>query len=370
MILPKILFKKTLIIGLGLIGGSFAKALRKNQLTAEIFAIDYDAETLDLAKADGVIDGGFDNLQLFGKELQDFDFIVLATPISAYEEILENLAQKIAEKTTIIDLGSIKNLQNLRKILPENLQKNFIFCHPLAGSEKNGFENSVADLFAGKKFIICPENCDKNHLKKIEDLAKEIGSIPAFIEAKAHDEIYALVSHLPQFLSFLTKEFSPKNIKSEFFKTAFRLDDSDPEIWSDIFKLNEKNLEKFYLKFFENLEEFEKKIKNSDFNFFYFCTPQQLQDNTGESQQNLSPRTCCEVYDDRFLEENFTAIFSRLIVVLSYLKIPQIKTFENFAGSGFEDFISITKILNFEQKTLQNLFAKNQQKILKILGHC
>jgi prephenate dehydrogenase len=346
--LSKILFQKTLIIGLGLIGGSFAKTLRKNQLTMEIFAVDFDQETIDLAKADGVIDGGFDDLELFENDLKNFDFIVLATPISAYEEILENLAQKIAEKTIIIDLGSIKNLENLTKIFPENLQKNFIFCHPIAGSEKDGFENSSADLFAGKKFIICPENSDKNHLKKIEDLAKKIGSIPDFIDAETHDEIYALVSHLPQFLSFLTKEFSPKNIKNEFFKTAFRLDDSDPEIWSDIFKLNEKNLEKFYLKFFDNLEKFEENLQSTLI-------------------QNFKNTENCSI-DEKFLEENFVAIFFRLLVVLSFLKIPQIKTFENFAGSGFVDFTSITKVLDFDQEKLKNLLIKNNSKILKLLS--
>ncbi len=322
-------FKKTLIIGLGLIGGSFAKALRQAKISKEIFAVDLELEEIELAKNDGVIDGGFDELTFLEDEISTFDLIVIATPLSAYEEIffaLKNI------DVLVMDLGSIKNFNF------KNKPKNFVPCHPIAGSENNGFEHASADLFFGKKFVICAQN---SAAKKVEEIVKKIGAIPDFIEAKKHDEIFALVSHLPQFLSFLTKEFSPKNIENEFFKKAFRLDNSSPEVWEDIFSMNEENLEKFYLEFFENLE---KNIKN---------IPQLPVNNHPSS------------LDQKFLEENFAAIFFRTLVVKSFLEIQKIKTFQTYAGQGFQDFTSIILVLNSDEKNLQNLIKKNQKKIQK-----
>ena len=327
------LFKKTLIIGLGLIGGSFAKAFRQNQISAEIFGCDLDLETLEEAKAQAVIDGNFS----LEDDLTDFDFIVIATPLSSYENIFQTLKNRISDDAIIIDLGSIKNL----KI--KNLPQNFIGCHPIAGSDNAGFEHSVADLFLGKKFIICSENPKKNI---ITEMAKKIGSEAEFMDAKTHDEIYALVSHLPQFLSFLTTEFSPKKIEDGFFKTAFRLDNSSPEIWEDIFKINEKNLEKFYLQLFDELEK--------------------AFSNLGKSLNQDGGNFKMSSADEIFFKENFAAIFFRALIVQSYLKIPQVKNFQKHAGQGFKDFTSIVEILNYDHQILSDLIKKNQSKIIKL----
>lgn len=304
-----------------------------------------DAGAIELALKSGVID---DFVEL-DEDLSNFDFIVLSTPLSAYKKIFDRISQTVSDQTILIDLGSLKEF--VTKILPKNLEKNFVACHPIAGSEKVGFENSSADLFAGKKFVICPsKNNNAEALKKVEAVAKAIGCEIDLIDAKKHDEIYALVSHLPQFLSFLTSEFSPKKIEDEFFKTAFRLDNSDPEIWSDIFALNGKNLEKFYLKFFENLDENMESI------------------HTRTNHPPLESKVIKPEIDEKFLEENFAPIFFRAIVVTSYLQIPEIKTFQTHAGSGFRDFTSIASILEYDEKKLAELIKKNQQKIFKIFN--
>ncbi len=343
------LFQKTLIIGLGLIGGSFAKALRQANVSKEIFAYDSDEEVMDFARNDGVIDEAI----LLQENLSEFDFIILSAPLSSYEEIFEEISNRVSSKAIIIDLGSVKNF----KI--KNLPKNFIPCHPIAGSDKTGFENSKADLFLDKKFIICPENSEKNSLEKLEEVIKKIGAKTEFLEAKKHDEIYALVSHLPQFLSFLTKEFSPKNIEDEFFKTAFRLDNSSPEVWEDIFAMNGENLEKFYLEFFENLEL----LAGAGLVPARNGQPQgsPLQFNIDHRKQNASDT-------EKFFEQNFAAIFFRALVAKSYLEISKIKTFQNYAGTGFADFTSITQILSYDPKELRELIKKNQNQILKIFN--
>lgn len=349
--MSQISFQKTLLIGLGLIGGSFAKALRNANLSREIFAYDSDLESIDLAKNDGVIKSGAGDFDLLEDEISNFDLIVIATPLAAYEEIFAEIGERISSKTIVIDLGSLKNF--IGEILPDNLQKNFVACHPIAGSEQSGFENSQADLFAGKKFIICKNaKTDLEVVKKVENLAKVIGCNVDFLEAQKHDEIYALVSHLPQFLSFLTKEFSPKNIEGEFLKKAFRLDDSDPEMWADIFELNEENLEKFYLVFFDELERNVKLATVS---------------HSVTTRRDLTENSACSI-DPNFLETNFAPIFFRAILVESYLQISEIKTFKTYAGSGFKDFTSITEILNHDPEKLSELIKKNQSKILKIFN--
>ena len=414
------MFQKTLIIGLGLIGGSFARALKQADLSKEIFACDSDLETIDYAKNSGVIDEGFSDLDFLSDELSSFDFIVVAAPLAAYDEIFFELKNVNA---LVIDLGSIKNLD------VENLPKNFVPCHPIAGSENAGFEHSDADLFSGKKFVICKEN------SRVAEVVKKIGAIPEFLEVKKHDEIYALVSHLPQFLSFLTAEFSPKKITNEFFKTAFRLDNSDPEIWSDIFEMNEENLEKFYEKFFDNLERningprnkcgvtsskremtssehgvtsskrevtssehgvtsSEREMTSWEFwvkdlrcllltnptlltNFtllnnpalstnFTLLTDPELSTNSALS--TCHPALVAGSIDQDFLTQNFAQIFFRVLVAKSLLEIPEIKKFQNYAGSGFRDFTSIVSVLNYDAEKLENLFAQNHKKILKFFN--
>lgn len=341
-------FNKTLIIGLGLIGGSFARACRINNVSEKIYAFDLDSESIALALESHIIDG-FITLD---ENLLDFDFIVLATPLATYKDIIKKIAPKISDQTILIDLGSVKEVEIKTKILPQNLRENFIPCHPIAGSEKTGFENASDDLFLGKKFIICPENTNESALLKVENLVKKIGGEVEFLEAKKHNEIYALVSHLPQFLSFLTAEFSPKNITDDFFKNAFRLNNSSPEIWGEIFKLNEENIEKFYLEFFDNLEEFAEQFEQKKF-------LEILQDMEFAKKEKIE-------FDEKFLEENFSSIFFRLFIVVSYLNIADIKNFQSFSGSGFKDFTSITVILNLEENKLIDLMIKNQKKILKL----
>ncbi len=344
------IFKKTLVIGLGLIGGSFAKACKQNNISEKIYAFDLDMNSIELAKKSNLVE----DLFLLDDNLEDFDFIVLATPLSLYKEILQKISHKISIKSIIIDLGSVKSLE-LNKILPQNIRRNFIPCHPIAGSEKNGFENSETNLFYEKKFIICPENCNPDSLNKVQQTAEKIGSIVEFLDAKKHDEIYALVSHLPQFLSFLTTEFSPKEINDDFFNKAFRLNNSDPRMWEDIFKINEKNLEKFYLEFFDNLE------KNL-FSLNNFSLLEKKKNLLNEFQIKE------EKFDEIFFSENFSEIFFRNLVVISYLEIKKMKEYLNYAGKGFKDFTSIIAILNFDDIKIKNLLANNNKKITKIFS--
>ncbi len=339
---------KILIIGLGLIGGSFAKALRQQKAAKEIWAFDTDIATINNAKKSGTIDG----FAVLDDELKNFNLIVIATPLAFYKDILQKISEINPRNSVVIDLGSLKEF--VLKTLPENLQQNFVACHPIAGSDKTGFENASAELFFDKKFIICKgKSTSEKSLKIAENIINKIGAKSEFIEAKAHDEIYALVSHLPQFLSFLTKEFSPEKQESDFIKTAFRLDNSGAEIWEDIFKINKKNLEKFYLEFFDNLTVFATKIRKKE--YVELLT---------ELKNVPLPINADFLLAAKTLDSK---IIFRLIIVASYLKIAKIKSFQNYAGSGFKDFTSIISVLKSEKKLFLEALENEQKDVLSFI---
>lgn len=343
--------KKILIIGLGLIGGSFAKALKSKDSSFEIYVYDNDKNVVNQAKNSEIIE----DFSEIDEKIIDFDLIIISSWLDSYQEIFEKISKLKLETTLIIDLGSLKNF--ILDIVDKKQMKNFIACHPIAGSEKSGFENSSKDLFQDKKFIICKnEFNEEKDVKEIENLAKLIGCDVEFIDAKKHDEIFALTSHLPQFLSFLTKDFIPKNIEESFILKAFRLNNSNPIIWNDIFKINQKNIEKFYVEFFENLMIFAEKIDENRF-LEVFEEINEISKNHLKNQENYE-------INEEFLEK--TMIF-RLLIVISYLKIKKINDFMNFAGSGFYDFISIIHLTKLPKNVIIKSLEKNKDEILNLI---
>ena len=337
---------KILIIGLGLIGGSFAKALRQHKIAREIWAFDTNIATINSAKTSGTIDG----FAVIDDNIKSFDLVVIATPLSSYKDIFQKLSAINPQNTVIIDLGSLKEFA--LTTLPENLKQNFVACHPIAGSDKTGFENASATLFLDKKFVICKgKTTAEKSVKIVENLAHKIGGKPDFIDAKLHDEIYALISHLPQFLSFLTREFSPEKQENDFIKTAFRLDNSSAEIWEDIFKINRKNLQKFYLEFFDNLTNFATMIRKKEYTKLL------------TELKNIQPTTNI---DHDFAKIMDAKIIFRLIIVASYLKIKKINSLNIYAGSGFRDFTSIILLLKSEKNFLQFL-EREQKEVLSFI---
>ncbi len=344
-------FKNIFIIGLGLIGGSLAKALKKQNPKQIIGAFDQDQNTIKLALNQKIIDYGQISLEKIDQEI---DLIVICTPLSSYQNIFDRLVQLNKTNSTIIDFGSVKNFK-----IPKKLT-NFIPCHPLTGSHLSGFENSQQDLFANSLMIICKQDSflKNNHLINLFSTLKLNCQ---FMSCKEHDQIFALTSHLPQFLSFLILQSADKITeinKSNSFYKALRLDKSDPKIWHDIFKSNERNIEKYYLEFFDNFSKNIFKLTDNltilnKINFFYkkyqaFC-----------SYENL---------DEQLFYDNFVNLFLRVIIVISFLEIKDLKKFENFIGNGFKDFISILQIAQLNPNKIGMLIDKNLQNFQKIFN--
>jgi prephenate dehydrogenase len=257
-------FKTVSIIGVGLIGGSFALALKNKGLVDKIIGYGKNEEKLKRAKNLAIINQFTTSL----KDAALADLIVLATPLGVFEKIVSNLAEFLKKGTVVIDVGSVKEwvVERIEKILPSGVH--FVGTHPIAGSDKTGFEYARAELFEGAKVIITPtERTDKSALEKISILWKKVGADVEFMSAKEHDRVYALMSHLPHLISFCmvnaVMEIDKKliNYAGSGFKSFTRIAKSSPELWGDIFILNSDNILECLSIFFDQVEEIKKLIK-------------------------------------------------------------------------------------------------------------
>ena len=239
---------KIIIIGLGLIGGSIAKALSSAQ-DYEIFAFDSDQQSIKNALHNQSIQGSLNSLNdLESAEYSD-SLVIISTPPSVTNDILKSLDFLINSSVTIMDTTSTKS--SLNKMLQEfNFPKNIIFSHPVAGSHLSGEKNSVADLFNGKSTILSyHDSAASQHVDRVTNLWNALGSNITVLDAELHDKIFAYSSHLPHVAAYAllnTLKGLKRDDLSDFsgggLGEFLRLVSSSPEMWADIFSMNEKNI--------------------------------------------------------------------------------------------------------------------------------
>lgn len=260
-------FNTVSILGVGLIGGSLALALKEKKLVNKIIGYGRNEQRLKEALKLGIIDSYTTSL----KKASQAELIVLATPVGIFEKITIEMLDYLKKGTIIIDVGSVKEsiVNSFEKLLPTGVA--FVGTHPIAGSDKTGFEHAKGDLFKNAKVIITPtENTDKSVLEKVSNLWQKIGAVVEFMSAEKHDKIYALVSHLPHLISFCmvntVAEMDKNFIKyaGSGFKDTTRIAKSSPEVWRDIFIMNDKNILQCLEIFAKNLEEIKKMLSKKD----------------------------------------------------------------------------------------------------------
>ena len=239
---------KIIIIGLGLIGGSIAKALSSSQ-DYEILAFDSNQNSIKNALDNQSIQGSLHSLDdLENSEYED-SVVIIATPPSATDDILKSLDFIFNSSVTITDTTSTKS--SLNKTLQEfNFPKNIVFSHPVAGSHLSGEKNSVADLFNEKSTILSyHDSVGSQHVDRVTNLWNTLGSNIIVLDAELHDKIFAYSSHLPHVAAYALlntlKELEQDDL-SDFsgggLGEFLRLVSSSPEMWADIFSMNEKNI--------------------------------------------------------------------------------------------------------------------------------
>ncbi len=236
---------RLVVIGLGLIGGSFAKGMREAGLFSEVIGVDLDAESRRLAVELGVVDRCESDLALACREAA---VIQLAVPILAMERVLEQLARLPLGAAVLTDVGSAKGsiLRAARRLLPQQLPR-FVPGHPIAGSEQSGVEAADAGLFSRHKVILTPHaDTDPQALALIDRLWRALGADVEHMDVEHHDEVLAATSHLPHLLAFgLVDSLAKRSENLEIFRYAAggfrdftRIAGSDPVMWHDIFLAN------------------------------------------------------------------------------------------------------------------------------------
>lgn len=229
------------VIGVGLIGGSIARAARDRGVCREIIAVDQDNENLQDALRMGVIDDHSDDVC---EATKNADIIVIATPVGAIEAIFTALRPNWSAHSVYTDVGSTKAniIQAAINVFGE-IPSNFVPAHPIAGAEKSGVEASSPSLFDGKRIIITPvKNSDVGALKRVSDFWQALGCDVSLMDASRHDAVLAATSHLPHVIAYaLVDLIGRKDEKDEIFRYAAggfkdftRIASSDPSMWLDI----------------------------------------------------------------------------------------------------------------------------------------
>jgi prephenate dehydrogenase len=237
--------KKIVIVGLGLIGGSLARALVAAGCECEIVGVGRDMAVLQKAIEDG-------SITTFTADAQtacgDADLIVVAVPVLSVKDILREIAPVLAPHTVITDVASVKHsVVSAAHEVFGKIPGNFVPGHPIAGSEQSGYKAAKADLFHGRKVILTPlEDTAPAALALVRSLWELTGAEVLQMSVTHHDEVLAATSHLPHLLAFaLVDTLSQQGEKQDIFRYAAggfrdftRIASSDPVMWRDIFLTN------------------------------------------------------------------------------------------------------------------------------------
>ncbi|PAU54932.1 bifunctional prephenate dehydrogenase/3-phosphoshikimate 1-carboxyvinyltransferase [Pseudomonas sp. PIC25] len=236
---------RLVVVGLGLIGGSFAKGLREKGLFHEVIGVDLDPESRRLAVELGVVDRCETEL---AAACQGADVIQLAVPILAMEKLLAQLAGLELGNAVLTDVGSAKgNVVRAAQQSFGGMPARFVPGHPIAGSEQSGVEAAKSGLFQRHKVILTPlASTDTDALALVDRLWRELGADVEHMEVGHHDAVLAATSHLPHLLAFtLVDSLAKRNENLEIFRYAAggfrdftRIAGSDPVMWHDIFLAN------------------------------------------------------------------------------------------------------------------------------------
>ncbi|SOB75854.1 3-phosphoshikimate 1-carboxyvinyltransferase [Marinobacter sp. LV10R510-11A] len=265
------LFQRVAIIGLGLIGGSLAGAIRKHGLAHEVVAADQRKEDLLLGESQGVIDT---IAQTVAEAVQGADLVVLAVPVQATRKVLEEIRPHLAADAILTDVGSTKSgfVKDVEAVFGE-----FLPCiipgHPIAGSERSGIRAANSDLFRNHKVILTPpDNVSSNDLAKLQALWEACGATVLTMSVAYHDEVLAATSHLPHLIAFsLVDTLAGEGQNMDIFRYAAggfrdftRIAASDPVMWHDIFLSNSDAVLRVIDHFTHDLDQLRTAIAEQD----------------------------------------------------------------------------------------------------------
>ena len=266
------MFKKVCIIGCGLIGSSLARAIKKFNLSEKIVSSNRsDIVNKKVLELKMVNDSSSDTQKM----VKDSDLIIIATPLSSYENVILKIKNSLKSGTILTDVGSVKErvISLVEKAIPKDVS--WIPSHPIAGTEESGPEAGFSELFKNRWCILTPsKKAKEKDINILKSFWKKIGSKVDIMDAKQHDYILSITSHIPHLVAYNIVSTSiniQEKKQSAIIKYSAgglrdftRIAASNPIMWRDIFIQNKKNTSKEIKKFIVNLEDLKNAIENED----------------------------------------------------------------------------------------------------------
>ena len=257
-------------IGLGLIGGSIAKAIRQYYPDYEIVAFDKNKESLALATQESMIDVAATTID---NNFQNCNYIFLCAPVAYNTAYLKQLTEYLNDDCILTDVGSVKTniheeVQNL------GIGKYFIGGHPMAGSEKSGYSNSKAMLIENAYYILTPTpQVAEEKVQTYQQFVASLKALPVILDYQLHDQITGTISHLPHIIASSLVNFVKthdthdemmKNLAAGGFKDITRIASSSPIMWQNICLKNKDNIVDILDQYIDSLEDFKEAIERED----------------------------------------------------------------------------------------------------------
>ena len=265
------MFEQLGLIGCGLMGSSFALALKRAGLVRRVVGYSKSPSTTERARQMGVIDVEVPSALL---AVSGADIVLLAIPVSATEATFKAIRHLIGPATLVMDVGSTKGdvVEAARRVLGEQVGS-FVPCHPITGKEVSGVEHADVNLYAGKQVVLTPiEQTAGAQLKKAKDVWTALGCQVLSMSPEAHDAAYAAVSHLPHLIAFamingITSQAQGHDymtLAGPGFRDFTRIAASAPEIWRDILMANREELLAQSRLFQQSLQSLEQLISSGN----------------------------------------------------------------------------------------------------------
>jgi len=326
-------------IGLGLIGGSIAKALRLAFNNCTIVAFDKDTEALTLSMQEGVCNAGYTELN---EQFTDCDIFFLCTPVDFNAEYLRQIKAIKKDSAIITDVGSVK--KTIHDVVSElELDNCFIGGHPMAGSEHSGYNASRAGLLENAYYILTPgKQVSYSNVDKFQMLIKSIGSIPIVMPQEKHDMVTAAISHLPHMAAYALvnliaesddDEETMKMIAAGGFKDITRIASSSAIMWQQICGENKEQLLDFMDRYIHSLTSLRQQIdsENSSYLFDYFQNAKDYRDSFDDvisGPIKRSYRVAVSIPDEAGIIAKISSMFAKDGINLKNMGIVHNREFE------------------------------------------
>ncbi len=272
-----VIYKKVALIGLGLIAGSIAHAIRRAGLAETIIGTARSADTRDIARDIKLCDEIYDTAE---EAVKDADLVVLAVPVGAMAAVAAEIGPHLKAGATLSDVGSVKAsvIKNVAPFVPSSVH--FIPAHPLAGTEHSGPRAGFAELFDNRWCILVPvENTDKTALADLRGFWQALGSNVEVMDAQHHDLVLAVTSHAPHLIAYtmvgvaddLSRVTDKEviNFSAAGFRDFTRIAASDPTMWRDVFLNNKEATLEILGRFTEELFDLQRAIRHGDGDFLH-----------------------------------------------------------------------------------------------------